>query len=104
MTQSFTLPLHRYERNEQANRDAFFPSGFFNTGDMGFIDHQGYLFVTGRIKEVRVCACVYERCVAFCVYRVMYVYFNTGDMGFIDHQGYLFVTGRSKEVRVCACV
>ncbi|MGH8672247.1 MAG: non-ribosomal peptide synthetase, partial [Burkholderiales bacterium] len=31
--------------------DAFI-NGWFRTGDQGYIDHEGYLYITGRIKEI----------------------------------------------------
>ncbi|HPZ09329.1 MAG TPA: AMP-binding protein [Candidatus Eremiobacteraeota bacterium] len=40
-----------YKNNEEANKSAF-TDGWFRTGDEGFIDVEGYLFITGRIKEI----------------------------------------------------
>lgn len=40
-----------YENNPDANAKAFI-NGWFRTGDQGYIDSEGYLFITGRIKEI----------------------------------------------------
>ena len=40
-----------YENNPEANA-ASFAGGWFRTGDQGYIDEQGYLFLTGRLKEI----------------------------------------------------
>ena len=40
-----------YENNPQANA-ASFTNGWFRTGDQGYLDPAGYLFLTGRLKEI----------------------------------------------------
>jgi acyl-CoA synthetase (AMP-forming)/AMP-acid ligase II len=40
-----------YEANPDANRRAF-ADGWFRTGDQGRLDEEGYLFLTGRLKEI----------------------------------------------------
>jgi acyl-CoA synthetase (AMP-forming)/AMP-acid ligase II len=40
-----------YRNNPTANAEAF-TNGFFRTGDQGFLDDDGYLTLTGRIKEL----------------------------------------------------
>src|SRR5262245_11822369 len=43
--------MHGYHNNAQANATAF-ASGYFRTGDQGIIDPDGYLQLTGRLKEL----------------------------------------------------
>jgi len=40
-----------YENNEKANADAFY-DGWFRTGDQGVMDADGYVSITGRLKEI----------------------------------------------------
>ncbi|MFQ5704565.1 MAG: acyl--CoA ligase [Gemmatimonadales bacterium] len=40
-----------YENNPDANAKAF-TNGWFRTGDQGRLDEDGYLFLTGRLKEI----------------------------------------------------
>jgi len=40
-----------YENNPAANEKAF-TNGWFRTGDQGRLDAEGYLFLTGRLKEL----------------------------------------------------
>ncbi|HJQ55494.1 MAG TPA: acyl--CoA ligase [Vineibacter sp.] len=40
-----------YENNPKANGEAF-TAGWFRTGDQGVLDAEGYLSITGRLKEI----------------------------------------------------
>jgi len=40
-----------YVNNPKANSEAF-TSGWFRTGDQGMLDEEGYLYLTGRLKEI----------------------------------------------------
>jgi long-chain acyl-CoA synthetase len=43
--------MHGYYKRPEEDAKVFDTDGGFRTGDMGFIDEDGYLFITGRIKE-----------------------------------------------------
>ena len=43
--------MQGYKNNPAANTSAF-THGWFRTGDQGFLDPDGYLFLTGRLKEL----------------------------------------------------
>jgi long-chain acyl-CoA synthetase len=45
-----------YRDNDAATRAAFTADGWFRSGDLGFFDDDGYLFIAGRAKEVIVLA------------------------------------------------
>ena len=41
-----------YYNNPEANADAFTEDGWFRTGDVGYLDKDNYIYITGRIKFV----------------------------------------------------
>ena len=43
--------MRGYHHREEEERQMLMPDGGLRTGDMGFIDEDGYLHITGRIKE-----------------------------------------------------
>ena len=43
--------ISKYEEDAQVNEESF-RNGWFKTGDQGFIDEDGFVFITGRLKEI----------------------------------------------------
>jgi acyl-CoA synthetase (AMP-forming)/AMP-acid ligase II len=44
--------MQGYYNNPDATRRVVSPDGWLRTGDLGFVDREGYLFVTGRLKDL----------------------------------------------------
>ena len=46
------LVMKGYYKNPKATAEVITPDGWFRTGDLGVFDEQGYLKITGRLKEM----------------------------------------------------
>jgi long-chain acyl-CoA synthetase len=59
-----------YYNNEKATKEAFV-HGYFRTGDVGYVDEDGYIFLVDRIKDLIICSGfnVYPRAIEEALYR-----------------------------------
>lgn len=48
--------MRGYWNRDAATRDVFDERGFFRTGDLGYLDEEGFLYITGRKKDLLVLA------------------------------------------------
>jgi acyl-CoA synthetase (AMP-forming)/AMP-acid ligase II len=44
--------MQGYFKNPEATRRVLSPDGWLRTGDLGFLDREGFLFISGRLKDV----------------------------------------------------
>lgn len=41
-----------YKDNKQENAKAITPDGWLRTGDLGYLDENGYLYIYDRVKDL----------------------------------------------------
>jgi len=48
--------MHGYYKNDEATRDTLESDGWLHTGDLGYVDDEGFLFINGRKKDIIITA------------------------------------------------
>jgi long-chain acyl-CoA synthetase len=59
-----------YWNKPEANAEAFTPEGYFRTGDVGYMDADGFIYIVDRTKDMILCSGynVYPRVVEEAIY------------------------------------
>jgi len=62
--------MRGYWKNPQATQDMVFPDGFMRTGDVGYMNEDGFVFIVDRTKDMLLCGGynVYPRVIEDAIY------------------------------------